>query len=123
MSGKMSGIVLVAQPGRMRASLWVLLKSLYPRILIEQTENAATALVRLAVDQPWLVLVDADLPDDEGWRLGTELRLSVPGHQPLMLVHTVSQNDRARQAGLDAIFLEGMTSESLSKGVGVYVKG
>ena len=107
-------MIVVAQPGRMLASFRVLFKSLFPSIPVEQLEDAAVVMQRLTVEQPLLVLLDADLPADAGWRLGDAIRRCCPQHHAVILAHTYQQNDRARAAGIDALLLEGMTAETLA---------
>jgi DNA-binding NarL/FixJ family response regulator len=122
MAGRLSGVLLIAQPGRMRASLRVLLRSLYPLIQIDQTDDVSSVKMLLAADRPLLVLIDADLPDDEGWRIGDEIKQMGSQHTSILLAHHSSQADRARMAGVDVIFLEGMTATSLSDAIGVFGK-
>jgi DNA-binding NarL/FixJ family response regulator len=123
MSGRITGVLLIAQPGRMRASLRVLLRSLYPFIQIDQTDDVSTVIILLAAERPLLVLIDADLPNNEGWRIGEEIRQRWPQHLSMLLAHHTYQTDRARIAGLDAIFVEGMTAASLSDAIGVFLPG
>jgi DNA-binding NarL/FixJ family response regulator len=117
MSGRISGVILIAPYGRMLASLRVLLKSLFPLIQIERTEDFPTAMQLLAVKPPWLVLIDADLPGGEGWRIGNEVKQKFPGHHLLILAHHACQKEQACIAGLNALLLEGLTAADLADAI------
>jgi DNA-binding NarL/FixJ family response regulator len=121
MPGQLSGMIIVAQPGRMLASFRVLVKSLFPTLSIEQTEDVSAVIPRLAGAQPQLVLIDADLPGDACWRLGEAIRKDHPRHHALILMHSARQCDRAGATGLDALLLEGMTAARLSAAMGVFL--
>ena len=114
MPGTLSGILILALPGRMLISLRVLLKSLFPLVPVEQVEEAPLAVQRMGMGRKLLVLVDADLPGEEGWRVGAEIQHNWPGQHAVMLVHDGHQCERARTAGLDALPLEGMTAATLA---------
>jgi DNA-binding NarL/FixJ family response regulator len=105
----------------MRASLTVLLKSLFPFIQIERTDDVSIVIRLLAARQPWLVLIDADLPDDRGWSIGKEIQRKYPGYRPVVLAHSTRQVDRSYEAGLDALLLEGMTAASLAEAIAVFL--
>jgi DNA-binding NarL/FixJ family response regulator len=120
MPEKISGVILIVQPGRTRASLQVLLKSIFPNLPIEQTEHIARLMRLLAVASPLLLLIDADLPDDEGWRIGADIQQKCSQHQCVLLAHHAFQMDQACMAGLEALLLEGMTAASLAEALRVY---
>jgi hypothetical protein len=111
---KLSGIVLVAQPGRMLTSLRVMLKSYFPKIELVQIDDLDTLMWLPVIDRPLLVLIDADLPEDEGWRIGDEILQNCPQHHAVILIHTQQQKQRAYAAGLDSLPLEGMSAANLS---------
>jgi CheY-like chemotaxis protein len=117
---QLSGMVVVAQPGRMLSSLRVLCKSLFPNVSIEQFEEISSVMQRLAGSQPLLVLIDADLPGEAGWQLGDAIRQSAAQHPVVILAHTAQHSERARAAGLDALPLEGLTAAKLSEVVDVF---
>jgi DNA-binding NarL/FixJ family response regulator len=113
MSGTLSGILIVALPGRLLTSLRVLLRSDFPGIPIEQIEDAQNLSQALQCSPRLLVLIDANLPADEAWRTGGEIRDSYPRHRVVILTHNLRQGERSSAAGLDVIPLEGMTANFL----------
>lgn len=123
MPGTLSGILIFAQPGRIFISLRVLLKSLYPLIQIVQVQDVLVGMQLLSAGLQMLVLIDANLPEDEGWRIGAEIRQNYPRRHTVMLAHDSHQFDRARGAGLEAIPLEGMTAASLADAFYDFLKG
>jgi DNA-binding NarL/FixJ family response regulator len=117
MSGTLSGIVIVAQPGRLLTSLRVLLRSDFPDIPIEQIEDPHTLDQALQCCPRLLVLIDANLPAEEAWRIGGEIRDRHPRHHVVILTHTLRQCDQSSAAGLDALPLEGMTANFLGNAI------
>jgi DNA-binding NarL/FixJ family response regulator len=122
MPEKVCGIILFAQPGRIFTSLRVLLKSLFPLIQIKQTEDRHTLMHLLAGDQPWLILIDADLPENEGWCITDRLKPDYPRHHYMLMTHQMRQDNQAQLAGLDSLLLEGMTAADLYKGIGNFLQ-
>lgn len=107
-------IVLIAQPCRMRASLPVLLKSLFPTILIDFCEDHHDLEQLLSTRRFSLILIDADLPDDQGWKMAEKFTRLIPERQVLLLVHLPSQVDRALSMGVNSLLVEGISSQTLS---------
>ena len=106
-------VLIVSEAGRLRDSLRVLLKSCYPLATIEETETFTAALQRLAADPGALVLVDAALPGEQtalDW-------FRAPRPRCVLLAHSLAQQKQAREAGANAILLDGFTAESLSAAV------
>ncbi|NMB89018.1 MAG: response regulator transcription factor [Chloroflexi bacterium] len=122
MSGRLCGVILVARPGRMYASLRVMLKSLFPQAQIRQTEDLLSVRLFLTAGRPLLVLVDAGLPRDEGWHIAAEVKQNYPLHHAILLAHHPQQVERACQAGWDVLLLEGMTAVGLSAAIGRFLE-
>ncbi len=97
----------------MVASLRVLLRSYFPTLPIKQIEYEEDLAPRLATSAPLLVLIDANLPEQAAWRIGAEIRDGFPRHHPVILTHIACQVEQSREAGLDALPLEGLTANSL----------
>jgi DNA-binding NarL/FixJ family response regulator len=108
-------VLIVSEAGRLRDSLRVLLKSCYPLAAIEETETCASALQRLASNPDTLVLVDAALPGEQAWQALDWFR--APRAHCVLLAHSLAQQKQAREAGSNAILLDGFTAESLSAAV------
>jgi hypothetical protein len=117
MSGTLSGIVIFAQPGRLLTSLRVLLRSDFPDIPIEQIEEPHNLAQALQCSPRLLVLIDANLPEDEAWRTGGEIRDCYPHHRVVILTHTLRQGEQSSTAGLDVLPLEGMTANFLGNAI------
>ncbi len=114
MAKGVSGIILFAQTGRMPAGLKVLLKSLFPLTVIEQTEDPNILKELLNTNSPWLVLIDVALPAGQGWIAAREIQQRFSLHHPILLTHQLRESAQAETAGLQALLLEDMTADSLS---------
>ena len=111
MTINISQILIVSEPGRLRDSLRVLLKSRFPQAVIEQAETSVTALQLLAANPCTLVMLDAALPDEQAWQ-ALEC-LDVHRQRCVILAHSFAQQRQAWQAGANAVLLDGFTVESL----------
>ncbi len=111
MSKSINQVLIVSEAGRLRDSLRVLLKSCYPLAAIAETETCASALQRLAADPGALVLVDAALPGEQAWQALDWFR--APCARCVLLAHSLAEQKQAREAGANAILLDGFTAASL----------
>jgi hypothetical protein len=117
MSERTLRVILFAHPGRLPTGLRVLLRSIFPNVQIEQTESFLTLLALLAMDQPWLVLIDVDLLANEDWDFWESIKKKYSWHQYLFLAHYTYQYDRILLVGLPALLWEGMTVSSLTTAI------
>jgi hypothetical protein len=117
------GIILIAQPGRMRASLPVLLKALFPTIPVELCEDLDGASRLFSSGCSHLVLIDADLPYDEGWGIAADMVRIYPSQRFLLLAHHTYQLDRAQSSGFRVLLVEGISSKILSDIIEGFIKG
>jgi hypothetical protein len=122
MSAPIGGILLVTPPGRIRTGLLILLKSLYPQVVICAATNAAAAEDQIMSDCHWLILVDADLPAGDLWRLALAPPPHLQGCQVISLTHYPQQSDLSQAAGVPALSLEGLTSEILRQALSGYLQ-
>lgn len=113
-------MLIIASPGRMRSSFLVLLKSLFPHIQIEQTQDIPIATHLLETHPSLLVLIDVDLPEEQGWQTGLLVRQLYLQHHAMMLAHKTCQIDRANLAQLDVLLLDGITSAALTDAFQVF---
>lgn len=120
MNAPIGGILLVTPPGRTRTGLLILLKSLYPQAVICAATNAAGAEDQIMADCHWLILVDADLPVGDLWRLALATRQHLQGCQVISLTHYPQQGDLCQAAGVPALSLEGLTSDTLRQALSAY---
>ena len=121
MSKTIYQVLIVSEAGRLRDSLRVLLKSCYPLAAIEETETFHSALKRLAADPGALVLVDAALPGEQAWQALDWFR--APRARCVLLAHSLAQQKQAREAGANAILLDGFTAESFLAVVAAETQG
>ena len=121
MSKTIYRVLIVSEAGRLRDSLRVLLKSCYPLAMIEETETFPSALKRLAADPGGLVLVDAALPGEQAWQALDWFR--APRARCVLLAHSLAQQKQAREAGANAILLDGFTAESFLAVVAAETQG
>ena len=113
MSESIFGVILFTCPGRMPSSLRVLLKSLFPQVQIEQTETISALMALLAAEQPWLVLVDAALPEEQAWLAVEKIKHPFERHRCVILAHSSIQQKQAQSAGAQAVLLDGFTADDL----------
>ena len=106
-------LIIVAPPGRLRDSLFVLLESESGFTPLRPVENESTGLRMVAAHNPYAVILDANLPDDGTWNMLVALkRLPDPPHC-LVLTHTADQQRRAETAGAEAALQAGFDAMTL----------
>ncbi len=121
MSKTIDQVLIVSEAGRLRDSLRVLLKSCFPLAAVAETETCAAALQRLAADPSALVLVDAALPGEQAWQALDWFR--APRARCVLLAHSLAQQKQAREAGANAILLNGFTAKSFLAAVAAETQG
>ena len=81
--------------------------------LTGQADDGPSGLIMIADQQPQLVLIDANLPDEQAWEVVEYLIKEHPNIYSLILAHTPQQHNRAMAAGADATLPDGFTTETL----------
>jgi DNA-binding NarL/FixJ family response regulator len=120
MATNISRFLIVTNAGRLRDSLRVLLKSCFPQILIEEVETGTAALqLLMGTAQPFLILLDAALPEGQSWQLLEQMGSGHSLSRCLVLSHSLEQQKQAQGAGAEGILLDGFTAESLLAAVTV----
>jgi hypothetical protein len=109
-----AGILLITSSGRLQSSLKIIFRSLYPSIPIEQTGDFTSARVCMADHNPYLVIVDADLLEDFGWKYWYAMMQEFPMHEYFFLIHNIRQSDLARWMGAPSLVVDGMTGVNLA---------
>ena len=110
-----SGLLLIARPGRLRASLPVFLKSLFPNIFIVLEDEKLVISEIFSNDFKWFVLVDADLTDNQGWQIAEEINRLYPEYSMLLLINHSSQMNQANKIGINALLMDGMSAKELTE--------
>jgi two-component system NarL family response regulator len=115
--------LIVARPGPLREGVEALLASV-PQVEVIATVGQASAAFSVAVAQPLdLLLLDAGLPDDEGCRLLRLCRRQRAGLRCIALADNAAQEQAARSAGADAVFLKGFPADKFAETVEVLLAG
>ena len=86
--------LIIAPPGRMRDSWYVLLRATRRLTTVLHADDGPGGLEIVAQHPIAWVLLDADLADD-AWRTLAQLQAHWPGVRCLMLIHTTAQMRRA----------------------------
>lgn len=104
--------LIIAPPGRLRDSLRVLLRATGRVARVEQASDARSSLQSIAERPPGLVLLDADLGEDDARGILPQLKGEWPQLPCLVLVHSLDQEHLARAAGADAVLQAGFATET-----------
>src|SRR5262245_12563564 len=106
-------ILIIAQPGRRRASLAAVLKPLSPIQLVDPVaDGLATVQARLEAGR-CLVLLDAALPGEQSWQWLGWIEQGWPHVPCLLLVEDLQQGQQAQQHGADQVLLKGFAMAEL----------
>jgi DNA-binding NarL/FixJ family response regulator len=91
----------------MRDGLRALLRAT-PRLeFIGQADNSLSALEMVMDCQPFLILLDSNLPEDEVQSLLEQTKINHPHTRCVVLANDVQQQYAARTAGADSVLLAG----------------
>ena len=104
--------LIIAPPGRLRDSLRVLLRATGRIARLEEAHDARSGLQSIAARAHALVLLDADLGDDDTRRVLGQLETQWPQLPYLVLVHTLDQEHMARAAGAGTVLQAGFATET-----------
>ena len=109
--------LIIAAPGRLRDSLRVMLSAKGEIARNQLADDGKAALLELAKSRPSFVLLDANLPGGEAWRVLGELKQRWPQTRCVVWTHTPTQARRATAAGADSVLGARFSSESLSEAI------
>jgi DNA-binding NarL/FixJ family response regulator len=107
-------VLVVAKPSPLRDSLVALLRSIPSITVIQQADDAASALRIIEVDGPVLVLLDAGLPAGQAWSLLRQVKSRWPTTPCIVLTDTQQSRRRAEAAGANRALLKGFPAAKLS---------
>jgi DNA-binding NarL/FixJ family response regulator len=105
--------VVVAEPGRIRDSLGVLLKSTSGLNPIEMVDKASVAIQLISNRRPVLVFIDCSLPDNQPWHLLEWIKLECPDVRCIVLADNAGQQYFGKRVGADAALLKGFAVSEL----------
>lgn len=121
MSDAFSGILLYASQGRLLSSLRVLLKSRYPQMEIEQSEDQGVIAQILSQGHPRLLILDSSLLAITGWGWVNEIKQAHHDQSVLILTHRPEENHLAQKDGCPTLALEGLTCSTLAGAVDGFI--
>jgi DNA-binding NarL/FixJ family response regulator len=111
MSQRVSALI-IAPPGRLRDGMRVLLRATGRIARVEQADDARSGLQSIAARAPGLVLLDADLGDDDTRGMLQQLETQWPQLPCLVLVHNLGQEHMVRAAGDGIVLQAGFATET-----------
>ena len=117
MVSKSVSALIIAPRGRLRASLGVLLRAMDDIAEVHESDDAIEGLRAIATSQPSIVLLDVNEPDQQAWSVLRQLKSTQPQIRCCVIVHTVVQEQRARDAGADAVLQAGFSAEALDSSI------
>jgi DNA-binding NarL/FixJ family response regulator len=104
-------------PGRVRDGLEAMLASIPHVEILGEVEDGASTLRIVSRSQPALVLLDADLLNDEDWDILRTIKARWPQTQCLLLTETSRQVQVARNNGADETLFKGFSMAELSQAI------
>jgi DNA-binding NarL/FixJ family response regulator len=105
--------LIISSPGRLRASLGVLVRASQEFDLIGQADTSLSGLEMVVRERPDLVLLDSRLPGEAAWSLLSVLKRNYPEVACWMLVVTSQDEAHAQAAGADEALTPGLTVDNL----------
>ena len=109
--------LIIAPPGRLRDSLRVLLRASERVTRIAMADDGRSGLRQIAALNPGLVVIDADLPEDEAWHIAPIMGRSTSECGCLIITHNPQQAHRAHQIGVAAILADDFSTAAFLQAV------
>jgi len=108
-------VLIVAPPGRLRDGLQALVRAAPQVKCAVWTADSPSTLRMIAEHLPVLVLLDADLPDEEAWTVLGQIKARWPQIPCIALVHNGVQNQMANALSADAVLVKGFSAQTLAR--------
>ncbi len=106
-------VLIIARPGPLRDGLRALVDTM-PQIGTLGILNDVSSALSLDLDpHPTLVLLEADLSNDQVWLTVRRIRRRWPRSRTIVLAGTVQQQQEADAAGADVVLLKGFPAGKL----------
>ena len=99
--------LIASRPGPLLDSLVALMTTMDQVNAVLIAEDGASALRMIAQHRPALVVIETDLPTDEGHVLLREIRARWPQTRCIALVEDIEQQQEAESAGADEALIVG----------------
>lgn len=106
--------LIIASPSRLRDGLRAMLSAESKFASTFLADCSSAGLQAVANTSPTLVLLDANLPGDDAWRVLDELKKRRPQTRCVVWTHTPAQARRAAAAGADSVLGARFSSSNLS---------
>lgn len=105
--------LIVARPGPLRNSLQALMTTMPQIEVLAETSDPAALLRMGAGMQPDVVLLDADLPEEQVWAALRQIREEWSQTRSIVLTEDSQQQQAAQAAGADVALLKGHPAAEL----------
>jgi DNA-binding NarL/FixJ family response regulator len=105
--------LIVAAPGRIRQALGALLNAIPWVQIVAQTDNSASALMMVRRHCPKLVLLDANLSNNQAWTFLNQLKAEYPDIRSIVLVDYLHQHAVAHDIQATVTLLKGFPISEL----------
>jgi DNA-binding NarL/FixJ family response regulator len=99
--------LIAIRPGSLQDSLVALMTTMPEVSAVLIAEDAASALRTMAQHRPALVVLEMDLPTEEGHIPLQEIRARWPSTRCIALADDVEQQQEAESAGADVVLIAG----------------
>jgi DNA-binding NarL/FixJ family response regulator len=107
-------VLIAAPPGRLRDALLAMVRAVPQVECPWQADDGPSTLQAIADGSPALVLLDAELADEEAWRVLGHMRARWPHIRCLILASNFQQRQIASRLGADAVLLKGFAATTLA---------
>ena len=102
-----ASVLIIAKPSRTRDGLRALLRTIPYLTIVGQVDDGLSALKTMTDQHPTLVLLGANLPDEDIQTVLTQTKSRWPETRSIVLVDNVQQQWIAKAAGADSALLVG----------------
>lgn len=106
-------ILIVARPERLREALRALLTPMTDLDTVSSVDNIPSALKTVVEQTPRLVLLGANLSDNEVKAALRQIKTEQPETHCIVMAHSAWQEQMARLAGADDVVLKGRPTADL----------
>ena len=102
-----ASVLIIAKPSRMRDGLRALLRTIPYLTIVGQADDSLTALKIVTEQHPKLLLLGANLPDDDIQAVLSQTKANWPETRSIVLADNFQRQWIAKAAGADRVLLAG----------------